>query len=275
MVRKAGFTLIELLVVVSIIALLIAILLPALQRARERSYSTACAANLKGIGTSFQTYASEFDGLIPQASMRYPDGSSNGEVRYWYMFFNGDIGNTYWAFNPNKPNLRTIDLCPKANHSYHNGAPTGYGMYVWHSSTDDQVHDLHGSMTSDLGLAPDGVTHLQFNGFQTTRVTRPGDTMILADSSGGDGSAGWPPVDMSYSSVYVDRTSSSTQSRASAIWMPHMNLANLLFFDGHAAEVNVSGLKSIANYNKNTTRRSGVSVYKRQNGLVVTDTTPP
>jgi prepilin-type processing-associated H-X9-DG protein len=99
--------------------------------------------------------------------------------------------------------------------------------------------------------------------------------MILADSSGGDGSAGWPPVDMSYSSVYVDRTSASTQSRSSAIWMPHMNLANLLFFDGHAAEVNVSGLKGIANYNKNTTRRTGVSVYKRQDGLVVTDTTAP
>jgi len=273
MVRKAGFTLIELLVVVSIIALLIAILLPALQRARERGYAAVCCANLKGIGISFQTYASEFNGLIPQASMRYPDGSANGAVRYWYMFYNGDLGNTYWAFDPNKPNLRTVDLCPKANHSFHNGAPIGYGMYVWHSSTDLQVQDLCGTMTADLGLSSGG-TQLEFNAFQTTRVTRPGDMMILADSSGGDGTASWPPIDMSYSSVYVDRTSASTQSRSSSIWMPHMDQANLLFFDGHAAGGNVSTLKAVANYNKNTARHSGVSVYKRQDGLVVTDITP-
>src|SRR5688572_27564892 len=92
MVRKAGFTLVELLVVVAIIALLIAILLPALSKARERAQSAVCAANIKGIGTSFHTYAAEFSGIIPQASMRYPDGSANGAVRYWYMFYNGTIG---------------------------------------------------------------------------------------------------------------------------------------------------------------------------------------
>ncbi len=52
-----GFTLIELLVVVSIIALLIAILLPSLKRAREQAKSAVCLANLKGIGTAGNTYA--------------------------------------------------------------------------------------------------------------------------------------------------------------------------------------------------------------------------
>ncbi len=56
--RKArGFTLIELLVVVAIIALLISILLPSLARARELSKRTVCAANLKGTGNGFATYA--------------------------------------------------------------------------------------------------------------------------------------------------------------------------------------------------------------------------
>lgn len=55
--KARGFTLIELLVVVAIIALLISILLPSLARARELSKRTVCAANLKGTGNGFATYA--------------------------------------------------------------------------------------------------------------------------------------------------------------------------------------------------------------------------
>ena len=57
--RKKGFTLIELLVVVAIIALLIAILLPAISRARELAKRAVCAANLRGIGQSMNIYAND------------------------------------------------------------------------------------------------------------------------------------------------------------------------------------------------------------------------
>lgn len=56
---RPAFTLIELLVVVAIIALLISILLPSLQGAREQGKRGKCLANLKGIGTAMQTYSSE------------------------------------------------------------------------------------------------------------------------------------------------------------------------------------------------------------------------
>ncbi|GMV96524.1 MAG: prepilin-type N-terminal cleavage/methylation domain-containing protein [Phycisphaerae bacterium] len=64
--RRRGFTLIELLVVVAIIALLIAILLPSLARAREMAKRTACAANMNALGKSCLTYAEANKGPLPQ-----------------------------------------------------------------------------------------------------------------------------------------------------------------------------------------------------------------
>jgi prepilin-type N-terminal cleavage/methylation domain-containing protein len=63
--KRRGFTLIELLVVVAIIALLIAILLPSLSKARELSNRSACAANLRGMGQSCAVYANDNSDAYP------------------------------------------------------------------------------------------------------------------------------------------------------------------------------------------------------------------
>ena len=60
-----GFTLIELLVVISIIALLLAILMPALGVVKERARRVACASNLKQIGLSLNIYATSHDSKLP------------------------------------------------------------------------------------------------------------------------------------------------------------------------------------------------------------------
>ena len=75
-----GFTLIELLVVISIIAILISILLPALAKARELANRAVCMANIRGIIQSMVTYAQSNDGTFPVGIDSVPWSSWN-----WYM----------------------------------------------------------------------------------------------------------------------------------------------------------------------------------------------
>ena len=63
--RKTGFTLVELLVVIGIIALLISILLPSLNRARETANRVKCASNLRQLCASLLNYATDYKGKFP------------------------------------------------------------------------------------------------------------------------------------------------------------------------------------------------------------------
>ena len=81
---RYGFTLVELLVVVSIIALLLAILLPAINKARDAARAVVCGSNLKQVSIASQMYGSDWDTYLPPSGINrfYVRGSNPSQTQH-------------------------------------------------------------------------------------------------------------------------------------------------------------------------------------------------
>ena len=116
MKEKKGFTLIELLVVVSIIALLVSILLPALSRAREAAKRTVCSSNLHQFGLTIHYYAMDYNDFAPTG---YPcQGGST-----WLGALMPYLHKTFTGMDHSK---KSIYLCPSNPALY-----SKYYNYLW------------------------------------------------------------------------------------------------------------------------------------------------
>src|ERR1700745_4347523 len=73
--KSRAFTLVEMLVVIAIIAVLAALLLPALTRGKQRAQRIECIGNLKEMGTAFQMFAHDHQGRFPMQTPQAEGGS--------------------------------------------------------------------------------------------------------------------------------------------------------------------------------------------------------
>ena len=153
--RNGAFTLVELLVVISIIALLVSILMPALAKARNQAKNVMCMSNLHQVGLSCQMYTMDFEDVLPIAW---------DQDKYLVDSVKGRWMTTLDDLDYLPDGKREAILCPSF-------APTAE---TWH-----ELFKKHGVVSRSYGMRYSGTG---FSDMKISKIKTPSQFLYVADS---------------------------------------------------------------------------------------------
>ena len=252
--NRSGFTLVELLVVIGIIAILIAMLLPALSRAREQAKTVACQSNLRQIGIGAYLYAQAFQGYIVPATVLKPDHSQY--IDSWASILTAQrflIAPRVIGANDRPSDDPSIFRCPNGindfvNAYYFNTPQDGFGAGAWrcyseqlggayidtwygiNASTGISAGDPNDADASNLPClaVPQGTGPIwkDYRLNKLTQVKRPSELVFIFDG-----------MFMNHTNVNPNRVAARHNKST---------ITNILFFDGHVEGVANKSLPKLA-----------------------------
>jgi prepilin-type N-terminal cleavage/methylation domain-containing protein/prepilin-type processing-associated H-X9-DG protein len=201
-----GFTLIELLVVIAIIAILAALLLPALSSAKQRAWTTSCNSNLHQIGLGMRMFADDNDGCYPESGGDIYWNSTDattGKASWMQQIFPW-VGNTNVY---NCPGNMQLPLNLQGPFNYFNGCNAAYGV----------AHD--------------------FAAVKSTLILFPSAFVLGGDTAGTQNSGAelhFDPQDADKDDYTQNCVGGAADSSLTEFWQIHNKGQNIMFADGHS-----------------------------------------